>query len=208
MPEAKRYEDAIAQRIEKDTEAEARKIISEAKKEAKRIIEEARESAKEKKERIIENKLGELQHRKETEIAVIRADAKKRAMKVRSRLVDETFSQAFEEAMNLPRREYEAMLKKLIIQGASSMGSKEVLVKVHEGDGDIFVPSYLAGIERELSKRKIEVRLKLSKERIGAPGIVMESGNGKVALDMRIEELLRDAKGELSPEVEKILFRR
>ena len=208
MSKATKCEDAIAQRIEKHAEAEGKRITSEAKKEARRLIKEAKKGAKVEREGIIERKLKELQYRKETEVAAIRADAKKGIMNVRSRLTDETFSQAMEKALNLPRKEYRTLLRTLILRGASSLDTKDVVVKAYQGDGDIFTSGYLADIGKELERKKAKARLRLSKEKIDAPGIVLESGDGKAALDMRIEELFRDTREELSVEVEKILFRR
>lgn len=208
MPEATKHEDAIALRIEKNTEAERKKIISEAKKEGRRLVKEAKKGTKAESERIIDRKLRELQYRKETEISAIAADAKKGLMNVKSRMVDGAFSQATKGLLELPRREYRDFLSALILRGASSLDTKEVVVTPYEGDDGIFVPSYLAGIEKELEKKRLKIRLRLSQEKITTPGVALASGDGKVALDMTIEELFRDAREELSAEVEKILFGR
>ncbi|HOV82995.1 MAG TPA: V-type ATP synthase subunit E [Methanothrix sp.] len=178
--------DAVVESILATSKDKVAQINSEADQEVARILNEARERAAEIKSR----KEAEVRHTIEAierrEISSANLEVKRAELNVHKDLLETARAKMFEKIQNLPKKDNEAILKKLL----EGYDLKEMKVYSNKRD-EAFVSSLAPNYGGNL-------------DIIG--GVVIESKDGSLRYDLTYETLARDIFNNRMKEVSGILF--
>jgi len=178
--------DAVVESILNTSKGQVSQIISEADQEAARILNEARERAAEIKSR----KEAEVGHSVEAierrEISSANLEVKRAELNVHKDLLEQTRTKLLEKLQNLPKKDNESMLTKLL----EPYDLKEMKVFSNKRD-EAFVSSLASNYGGNL-------------DIIG--GAVIESSDGALRYDLTYETLAREVFNNRMKEVSRILF--
>jgi len=133
-------------------------------------------------------------------LAAARMNIAKDFLAEKRKILDEVFEQARQQLQNLPDEEYQALIKKLLLEAVET-GDEEVVVDTNEGRID---HEFIKQINRELGPG-YQGNLNLSDQRqnLGAGFILTR---GKIKTNVSIEVLLDQARKELEIQLAKELF--
>jgi len=118
-------------------------------------------------------------------------------------LVHAAFAKAYGELENFVETDdYRDYLFKIIQSAAKRIGQKDLIIQVNAKDKDWLTTDVL----KRLSK-KLHCELKLS-EKTGnyLGGCIIQTGDGKIILDVTLDNRLQELKPFLRVELAKILF--
>ena len=178
--------DAVVESVLNTSKSQVAQIIGETDQEAARILNEARERAAEIKSR----KQTEVGHAVEAverrEISSANLEVKRSELNVHKDLLEQARLKLMEKIQNLPKKENEAMLKKLL----EPYNLKDMKVYSSKRD-EAFVSSLAPNYGGNL-------------DIIG--GVVVESKDGALRYDLTFETLAREVFNNHMKEVSRILF--
>ncbi|MHA1668080.1 MAG: V-type ATP synthase subunit E [Candidatus Heimdallarchaeaceae archaeon] len=195
----------ITKKIEEKAEKKIKEILAEQKAEIAKIEKETEEKIAKLREKIIEEakRTAERQFQKKT--AKQDLEFKLKITKYRDELVEELLEKAVKELEKLTETEdYVKSLENLIIEAASTLKQKELILYCRKKDKKIFSKQFLEKISSKLLKESnIETTITLSNKHIDClGGIILETSDGKISIkntyEKRIERSLEELKRELS----------
>ncbi len=192
----------ITAKILDDAKKNAEEIVSEAEAKLKSILENAREEAREIGEKL-EKETEELV-RKETAriLSLAEMEEKKKILQEKIKILEETFHQALDHFQAKSEKEYERIMRGLLIKSVNH-GDEEVVVA--KSDSDKLDQKFLDSVNEELRKVGKAGDLELAMK----PG---DFNSGLLLRKNRVEtwcsfevllEILRD---DLEIEIAKLLF--
>ena len=197
------------------------RILNDARKEAKAVIKEAKRSAEMllKKQRKLashsaEKEVYSLLKRAENEAAVIKGkvttDIKRRAgwlvLSEKERLITDVLNEVKNRLVNLQKSdEYLPLLEKLIVDAGTVLGGGTLEVMLNENDSSL--PLKLNKLEKKIADgTDVKTRLKISKQKIKAVGVIVKTVEGRIFVDNTFEAILNRRKRELRLRIARILF--
>ncbi len=102
---------------------------------------------------------------------------------------------------------YPDILKRLILDGVTNIGEKEVELIVAREDRGIFTKAFMRQLADELAQRGVAgVSLSLSEDTIGENGAVVRSRTGKIEIRNTLEGRIRRMNRELRLLIAKEIF--
>ncbi len=187
------------------------KILKEAEKKSKSILdaagtesEEMIKAASAQAERVLEDakKLSVERAREEKErvLASANLEIRKAMLEQKQKLMSEAFKNAVSHLRQKSKKEYVALIKRLLVQSVET-GAEEVVIG--KADKDIIDSKVIAEVNKELKDRG---NLTLSKT-VGSMtgGFILR--RGKVDVNLSFDGLIELARESLETEVAKILFK-
>jgi len=203
-------ENKILDRILKDAKEEARTIVKEAKKSAEMMLEKQKQTAL----RNAEKEVHYLLRRAENEADIIRGkvttDVKRRTGWVvlfeKDRLITSVLNEVENRLVNLQKsEEYLPVLEKLIIDAGIVLGGGTLEIMLNENDSSL--PLKLNKLEKKIADgTDVKTRLKISKQKIKAVGVIVKTVEGRIFVDNTFEAILNRRKRELRLRIARILF--
>ncbi len=194
---------AIAKDVLGDVQKEAETAILAAESEAKATLKAAKEQADQNyRAKIAQAKL-KAEAEKRKIVSVTEVEMRNRLLQTKEDLVDAAFEKAFSKLENFVETDdYHDYLFKIIQNAAKRIGQKDLAIQVNAKDKDWLTPDVL----KSLSK-KLHCELKLS-EKTGnyLGGCIIQTGDGKIILDVTLDNRLQELKPVLRVEMAKILF--
>ena len=194
---------AIAKDVLGDVQKEAETAILVAEGEAKATLKAAKEQADHSyRAKITQAKL-KAEAEKRKIVSVTEVEMRNRLLQTKEDLVDAAFEKAFSKLENFVETDdYRDYLFKIIQSAAKRIGQKDLAIQVNAKDKDWLTPDVL----KSLSK-KLHCELKLS-EKTGnyLGGCIIQTGDGKIILDVTLDNRLQELKPVLRVELAKILF--
>lgn len=194
---------AIAKDVLGDVQKEAETAILAAEGEAKATLKAAKEQADHNyRAKITQAKL-KAEAEKRKIVSVTEVELRNRLLQTKEDLVDAAFEKAFSKLENFVETDdYREYLFKIIQSAAKRIGQKDLAIQVNAKDKDWLKPDVL----KSLSK-KLHCELKLS-EKTGnyLGGCIIQTGDGKIILDVTLDNRLQELKPFLRVELAKILF--
>ena len=190
----------VVEKILADARAEADKIKKQA--DSKEADEQAKLSEQldeyKKQTQILAQQAGK--DEKSHILAAARMNIAKEYLAEKRKILDEVFEQARQQLHNLPDAEYQALIKKLLLDAVET-GDEEVVVDTNEGRiGEDLIKE----INQQLSSdRKSSLKLSKQRQDLGAGFILTR---GKIKTNVSIEVLLDQARKELEIQLAKELF--
>jgi len=190
-------------------------IISEAEKRAKEIIDKARETARKilMEEREAQMKLAgtDLRAVKDKVLGKAHEEGRRKVASAREEVISRVFSQVENRLRTIAEgkdtfADYHNMLSRLILEGASAIGDKELMISANERDRKHLVRE-LEKIERTTKKALgYEVRLIVEEGPIDCLGgvILCDRSKRKIFYNT-LEGRLQKARGIMGAEVAKVL---
>lgn len=168
------------QKIREEAEKEAEKIIAEAKEEAEEIIRKAKEEAE---------KEAEILRRQE--ISSVKLEMKRKMLDVQKRILDEVF-----ESLRQRVKEMDVETRRRLTETLLKTASPGMIVYSRREDEDL--------VKSIIQELKLDVKYGGYVECLG--GVVLESEDGEVRLNLTFDELLNRLYDQKVGEVAKILF--
>ncbi|MBW7992552.1 MAG: hypothetical protein FVQ84_21405 [Planctomycetes bacterium] len=133
-------------------------------------------------------------------LAAARMNIAKEYLAEKRTILDEVFEQARQQLLNLPDEEYQALIKKLLLEAVET-GDEEVVVDTNEGR---ISEELIKEVNQQLgSDRKSSLKLSDQRQNLGAGFILTR---GKIKTNVSIEVLLDQARKELEIQLAKELF--
>ncbi len=133
-------------------------------------------------------------------LAAARMNIAKEYLAEKRKIFDEVFGQARQQLQNLPDEEYQALIKKLLLEAVET-GDEEVVVDTNEGR---ISEDLIKEVNQQLgSDRNSNLKLSDQKQNLGAGFILTR---GKIKTNVSIEVLLDQARKELEIQLAKELF--
>jgi len=194
---------AIAKDVLGDVQKEAETAILVAEGEAKATLKAAKEQADQNyRAKITQAKL-KAEAEKRKIVSVTEVEMRNRLLEIKENLVDAAFEKALVQLKNFAETDnYCDYLLKIIQNAAERIGQKNLIIQVNAKDKDCLTSDVL----KHLSK-KLHCELKLS-EKTGNyfGGCIIQTGDGKIILDVTLDNRLQELKPVLRVELAKILF--
>ena len=133
-------------------------------------------------------------------LAAARMNIAKEYLAEKRKILDEVFEQARQQLQNLPDEEYQALIKKLLLEAVET-GDEEVVVDTNEGR---ISEDLIKEVNQQLgSDRNSNLKLSDQRQNLGAGFILTR---GKIKTNVSIEVLLNQARKELEIQLAKELF--
>ncbi len=133
-------------------------------------------------------------------LAAARMNIAKEYLAEKRKILDEVFEQARQQLQNLPDEEYQALIKKLLLEAVET-GDEEVVVDTNEGR---ISEDLIKEVNQQLgSDRNSNLKLSDQRQNLGAGFILTR---GKIKTNVSIEVLLDQARKELEIQLAKELF--
>ncbi len=180
------------------------KIIKEGEKKIKEIIEEGRKQGEKERERLIEEMKKEMEQIREKYKTSIRFEKKRAILEERGKFIDEIFEKLEKYGKNFRNnKNYRSFLKKSIIEGIKTIGTKNIIIYYSKYDKEIFNPEFIEEIKKEIGER-IEIELK--QEDFEEPGVIISSYDKKVLYDDTFKARIKRKYEEIYKEIVKEVF--
>ena len=184
--------ESIIQEIYKKGEEEVRRIKEEAQKEAERIINEAKEKAEEILKKAREEAEREVERLRKQEISSVKLEMKRLMLNKQKEILGLVFESVKQRIKNMDIETKKKLLTSLIKNHANP----GMVIYSNKEDEDL-----VKSIIQELG---IELRYGGNIECLG--GIILESQDGTIRLNLTFDELLKQLYDEKMSEVSKLLF--
>jgi len=180
----------IIEQIKTDSQKEASKILKDAEKEAANIIDTAKQQAKQEAEKILAN--GKIQSENIKKILVSKASqgTKRDVMKAREKIIDECFVKAHHKLSTLNEQKYKKIVTKLMQDGCKKLGEDCAVLTSRD-------------IDKKIAK---DLGLQVTGPVESCGGIILKSGDGRVALDNTFDGILKREKDKIRIKVGRLLF--
>ncbi|MDH5815519.1 MAG: V-type ATP synthase subunit E family protein [Candidatus Nezhaarchaeota archaeon] len=190
---------------------EAKNIIAKAREKGEEIVKSAVEEAKRKAEmealEIMRRRREEALNRRRSEIAKARADAYRRLLDHKERLIEKVVEETKKRLQEIVEsKEYERALVEMLKEAVKVLGGGAIEVKLNKRDAKLGLN--LADIAKEIARELGEpVELRLASEPgdfMG--GLVAKSLKVEIEVDYTIEGILERKWRKLRSEIAKMLF--
>ncbi|HHV29544.1 V-type ATP synthase subunit E [Acetivibrio mesophilus] len=192
----------LKERILEEARAQAEANIKRAQEEASKIIAAAQNDADAKKAQILEKAKNEAVDVKKRLKAMAELEARKKKLQARQEVVDEAFNKTLEKLNSLPDKEYEEIISRMVVSSIES-GSEEIILSPR--DKQRISAGFIEGINKKLSQRGIDGKIRLSEETKNiSGGFILKSGN--IEINNSFEAVIRMKREEVEAEVIKALF--
>jgi vacuolar-type H+-ATPase subunit E/Vma4 len=195
--------------IEKDAEKRAEEVLTEARKRAeeklrfakqkvKSILDEAEARAKEQAESIRTRVLGG-----------ISLEAKRRAMKLKDKALQEVIAGAREKLNGLVKKpEYRNILRDWIVEAAVGLGADKAVIHTSKAEKKLIGSKLIHAAENRVKKiTGRSVSLSLSDDPpLAGQGVVLSAVDGKTAFNNQVSTRLLRKQRDIQIRVYKVLF--
>ncbi len=184
--------DSVVQEIYRKGEEQVQAIISEANKEAEKIIKEAEEKAKEILERARVEGEKEAEALRRQEISSVRLEMKRELLNKQREILEAVFKAVEERIKGMDpetkKKVYTALLRKYAMEGMVVYSNKE--------DEDL--------VKSLIQELGLNAKYGGNVECLG--GVVIESSDGELRINLTFEELLNQLYEQKMSELSKMLF--
>ncbi|MBL7074645.1 V-type ATP synthase subunit E [candidate division KSB1 bacterium] len=192
--------DDIINKIKGDAQVEAQKIMERASLEAEEIREKARRQAEELKAEMLAKAKRLAEEEGERVLTLASLEFRKALLREKQSKIDEAFRQAQDRLVKLERKEYQDLMKNLLMEAVESGEEGIVVSTTHRG---MWTDQFLKGVNRMLGQGS--GRLKLSGETGDfSGGFILR--RGRTEINYSFEAIFKTIREDLEPEVAKILF--
>lgn len=194
--------DRLSKEIFTQAESETSQILAEAKEKAEQIRKRARQEAADEKARILDQAKRDGERLRSQAIATTQMKARTMQLESREKLLADVFTSAHEKLSSVPQRnDYEAIVKKLILEAVAQLESKEIKISADKVTGRLITDKMLEELTAEFSG-KIELAASLDK----GTGIIAATKNGHLTYDNLLETRLEHLENELRSPVYHVLM--
>ena len=188
----------ITGRIAADGAQEAQAILDEARRQADEITSRYEAQAQRETAELLSRGRRNADERVERLASVAQLDARKLELAAKQEMLSKAYDLALEQLLNLPEKEYVALLSDLAVK-ASSTGREAVIFSQKDRT------RYGKAVVTQANERLGDGRLTLSEQtRPIRGGLILSDGD--VEVNCTFETLVRLLRGELDREVAKVLF--
>ena len=191
----------ITGRIEADVQREIDAIQADARSQADAIAARYDEQAKRESEDILVRGRRSADERVERLASVAQLEARKLELAAKQELLGEAFGRALEQLLNLPEKEYVALLANLAVK-ASSTGREQVILS--QKDRTRYGKQVVTQANELLAKTGTGALTLAESSRPIKGGLILSDGD--VEVNCTFETLVRLQRGELERDVAKVLF--
>ena len=191
----------ITGRIEADVQREIDAIQADARSQADAIAARYDEQAKRESEDILVRGRRSADERVERLASVAQLEARKLELAAKQELLGEAFDRALEQLLNLPEKEYVALLANLAVK-ASSTGREQVILS--QKDRTRYGKQVVTQANELLAKTGTGALTLAESSRPIKGGLILSDGD--VEVNCTFETLVRLQRGELERDVAKVLF--
>ncbi len=193
----------ILKKIERDAKERASKIKTGAKAQAEKILEEANISSESIKDEILKKAKTQAIAERNRSLTMANLEARKGILETKQSLMDETFRRALNNLIELPDKDYQAIILKLLLENVES-GEEEIIISPKDkGRIDL---KFLKEVNARLVKEGKGGKIKISSENRDFRGGFILRG-GRKEMNLTYLSLIKDKRDELEGEVAKILFK-
>lgn len=197
----------LCRQIAADSSAQAADVLRKAEEKVSARLKEAREAATRAAAETLAGAERDAERDMKRAVSKAQLDARKTGLLGSEALITEVVKRVgarISKLRNAP--EYAGVLKRLILDGVTHLGEKEVDLMVAEEDRGLLTPAFMRQIGDELARRGIAgPGLALSKETIRETGVVVRSRTGKVeirnTLEGRIGRMSRELRALIAREI-------
>ena len=194
--------DRLSKEIFSQAESETNQILVDAKHKAEEIRNRAKQEAAEEKARILDQAKRDAERLRSQALATTQMKARTLQLESREKLLVETFEAARQKLAGVQQRsDYEAIVKRLILEAAEQLGAKQVKLKADKTTAKLITEKMLKEIAAEF-KGKIELSGTLEK----GTGIVASTEDGHLTFDNTLETRLAHLETELRSPVYHVLM--
>ncbi|MEM3957669.1 MAG: V-type ATP synthase subunit E [Thermoproteota archaeon] len=189
----------ISRRILENAEELKRKMLLEAEKNAEEIVFNARKNAEEKKRKLIEQGVNDLERFKDQELVKIKIEYRKKLYDHLWSLIDSIMSAAIAiiEGIRSQRERYDAFLSETIGNALKMIDGEEIILHVDKRDEKIV---------RKLVKLHKGKRFRIIPDLTTIGGLIVISGDGLREVDETIETRLKLRDKSVREELYNFLF--
>lgn len=194
--------DRLSKEIFSQAESETSQILAEAKEKADEIRKRAKQEAAEEKTRILDQANRDAERLRSQALATTQMKARTILLESREKLLADVFDSARQKLAGVQQRsDYDAIVKRLIIEAIEQLGTKQVKLKADKTTAKLITEKMLKEITAEF-KGKIEVTGTLEK----GTGIVASTEDGHLTFDNTLETRLAHLETELRSPVYHVLM--
>ncbi|MDI6822475.1 MAG: V-type ATP synthase subunit E [Actinomycetota bacterium] len=192
----------IIERIKSDAEKDASYIRDEAKAKADEILESAGREAESIKSKILATAQAQAEEEKKRILSLARLESRNSILSQKQDAVGSAFKGALDKLLSLPSKEYQELLKKMIVNAATT-GEEEIILSPR--DRERITNNFVEEVNSILVKQGKKGNLKLAEEtRDIRGGFILRSD--KIEANNSFPALLETLREEIEPQVLKILF--
>ena len=193
----------ITAKILSDAEERAREILAEAEDRVKDLLEKGREETQKLEEKLKKETSDRAKKETTRIISLAEMEEKKRILKEKITILEDTFQKALEHLRARPDTEYRQTMKRLLLRSVDQ-GDEEVVVA--ENDKEKLTQEFVDSVNDELRKLGKKGQLKLAEEFGDFSGGVLLRRE-RVETWCSLEVLLSSMKDDLEIEVAELLFK-
>lgn len=191
----------ITERIISDAQEKVSEIKSGSDKESAKIRDEAKKKAESIKSQIIAGAESQAEEEKRRILAFARLEARNSVLTEKQKVIGQVFNKASEELQSLPDREYEDLIKKLLIKDAVT-GEEEIIFS--SGDKKRITDKLIADVNAALKANGRKGNLKIAQETRKIEGGFILKAEG-VEINNSFSSLLSLLREELEYKLLEIL---
>jgi len=191
----------ITERIISDAQEKAAEIRSGSDKESATIRDDAKKKAESIKSQIIADAKSQAEEEKRRFLAFARLEARNSVLAEKQKVIGEVFDKASKELQSLPDREYEDLIKKLLIK-ATTTGDEEIIFSSR--DRKRITDKLVANVNAALKADGKKGNLKISQETREIEGGFILKAEG-VEINNSFSSLLNLLREELEYKLLEIL---
>ncbi len=148
--------DEIIKSIDIKVNEELEKIKRQTEEETKKILTEAKEKAGQNKEKLLFRGKKNLEDQMKRKLIQTRIEENKDTLKLKRKLIDEMFEEAFKRFQNLDKREYLSLMKEALLNNLSPEEEDVILISPH--DEKMIDKEFIRELERSLPEKKVKLR--------------------------------------------------
>jgi vacuolar-type H+-ATPase subunit E/Vma4 len=183
----------LSKEIFAQAEAETGHIVSEAKEKAEQIRKIAKQEAADEKARILGQAHRDVERLRGQAVATTQMKARTMQLETREKLLEEVFATAQKKLVSVQQwSDYEAIVKKLILEAAAQLESKSIKVRADKVTEKLITDKMLKEIAAETGS-KIVLAESLTK----GTGIIASTEDGHLTFDNTLETRLAHLENEL-----------
>lgn len=179
----------VTRKIEQEAEKEADKLLDEAEAEIRRINEGTKREVAEYQKKLKENAEALLSKERRKALAAAEFEGKRALLDQKKDVIDKVIADVKKMLQRMPTNERRAIMQKLAQKAGKEIAAKKVFVNAKDA---ALVKEALSGVSV------------VGQDILG--GIIAESGDGKVRVDMSFETLLEQITHDHLGELSRVLF--
>jgi len=192
----------INDKILSDAKIQAAKIITQAEVTADNIIRKGEKEADNIKKTILYKNNQEASLKKNKILTEANLDAKKTILSEKQNIMDDVFSNAFQNILKLNDKDYQYFIKKLILE---NIETDNETIFIGSFDKNRISNGFIEDINKELKTRGRKGELCLSNSYLPIKGGII-IGSGMIRKNISLELLLKNIREESERQISEILF--